>query len=157
MEGWTALRGPFGDADATGEAREAFVDVRFGRLDLRLGRQIVAWGRADGVNPTDNVTAEDLTLLAPEDDDRRLGTTAARASYYLGGVSVTGLWLPEFRAHRFALPAPPGGLTFVQDGPDWPADQWAMRIEQTGRIGRLVALLLQRPRPLAGPRASKRP
>ena len=60
-------------------------------LDVRAGRQIIAWGRADGLNPTDNLTGEDLTLLAPDDDDRRLGTTALRASYYLGDVSVRHL------------------------------------------------------------------
>jgi hypothetical protein len=113
--------------------REAFVDVRFGKLDVRAGRQIFAWGRADGVNPTDNLTGEDLTLLAPDDDDRRLGTTAVRASYYFGDVSVSALWLPEFRGHRFPLPAPPPGMDFVRDVREWPADQWAVRVEQTGR------------------------
>jgi hypothetical protein len=132
VEGWTALSGPAGEGDATGELREAFADLRFGRLDVRVGRQIIAWGRADGVNPTDNLTGEDLTLLAPEDDDRRLATTALRASYYLGDVSFTGYWLPEFRGHRFPLPPAPG-LTFVRESPEWPGDQWAIRAEQTGR------------------------
>jgi hypothetical protein len=132
-EGWLALRGPMGDSDVTGELREAFVDVRFGKLDVRAGRQIFAWGRADGVNPTDNLTGEDLTLLAPDDDDRRLGTTAVRASYYLGDVSVSALWLPEFRGNRFPLPAPPPGMDFVREEREWPADQWAVRVEQTGR------------------------
>jgi hypothetical protein len=132
IEGWTALRGPADDGDATGELREAFVDLRFGRLDVRAGRQIIAWGRADGLNPTDNLTGEDLTLLAPDDDDRRLAATAVRASYYLGHVSVAGLWLPEFRGHRFPLPSAPG-VTVVRDRPEWPGDQWALRVEQTGR------------------------
>lgn len=132
-EGWVALSGPAGDSDAKGDLREAFVDLRFGQLDLRIGRQIFAWGRADGVNPTDNLTGEDLTLLAPDDDDRRRGTTALRASYYFGDVSVTGLWLPEFRGHRFPLPAPPPGMSFVRDAREWPGDQWAVRVEQTGR------------------------
>jgi hypothetical protein len=131
IEGWTALRGPASNGDATGELREAFVDLRFGRLDVRVGRQIVAWGRADGVNPTDNLTGEDLTLLTPDDDDRRLGTTALRVSYYWGDVSFTGVWLPEFRGHRFPLPPAPG-MTVVRERPEWPADQWALRAEQTG-------------------------
>src|SRR5688572_7320253 len=132
IEGWTALRGPASDGEATGEVREAFVDFRFGQLDVRVGRQIIAWGRADGVNPTDNLTGEDLTLLTPDDDDRRLGTTAVRASYYLGGLSFAGIWLPEFRGHRFPLPPAPG-MTLIHERPDWPGDQWALRAEQTGR------------------------
>jgi len=132
-EGWTALRGPLEAGNATGELREAFVDLRLGRLDLRAGRQIIAWGRADGVNPTDNLSGQDLTLLVPDDVERRLGTTAVRASYYLGDVSLSGVWLPEFRGHEFALPAPPAGITYVREDQQWPADQWAMRAEQTGR------------------------
>jgi hypothetical protein len=132
-EGWTSLRGPLESGDATGEVREAFVDVRLGRLDVRAGRQIIAWGRADGLNPTDNLSGQDLTLLVPDDADRRLGTTAVRASYYAGDLSFTAVWLPEFRGHQFALPAPPTGVSFVRDGERWPGDQWAVRAEQTGR------------------------
>ena len=131
-EGWTALRGPLENGDAAAELREAFVDLRVGRLDMRAGRQIIAWGRADGVNPTDNLSGQDLTLLAPDDADRRLGTTAVRASYYVGDVSLTGVWLPEFRGHQFALPRP-AGVSLVHDDERWPGDQWAVRVEQTGR------------------------
>jgi hypothetical protein len=132
-EGWAALRGPLEDGKATGELREAFVDLRMGRLDIRAGRQILAWGRADGVNPTDNLSGQDLRLLVPDDADRRLGATAVRASYYVRDVSFTGVWLPEFRGHEFALPAPPPGVAFVREGTRWPGHQWAMRVEQTGR------------------------
>ena len=132
-EGWVALRGPLSDGDATGELREAYVDLRLGKLDLRAGRQIIAWGRADGINPTDILSGQDFGLLAPDDADRRLGTTAARASYYVGDVSVMGVWLPEFRGHEFALPAPPPGIQIVQGGRRWPGNQWAVRAEQTGR------------------------
>jgi uncharacterized protein DUF1302 len=131
-EGWAALRGPPESADATVELREAFVALALGALDVRLGRQVLAWGRADGVNPTGNLAAEDLTLLTPDDADRRLGTTAVVASYFVGGVSVSGLWLPEFRGHRFPLPTGGGGGSFVRDHPEWPGDQWAVRVERTG-------------------------
>src|SRR5688572_25722378 len=45
-EGWGALRGPAGDGEAVIELRETFVDAALGGLDLRVGRQIVVWGRA---------------------------------------------------------------------------------------------------------------
>jgi predicted porin len=84
------------------------------------------------VNPTDNLSGQDLTLLVPDDADRRLGATAVRASYLIGGVSVGGVWLPEFRGHEFALPAPPPGVVFARESDQWPGDQWALRVEQTG-------------------------
>lgn len=130
-EGWGALRGPPEDGDASAELREAYLTATFGSLDLRLGRQIVAWGRADGINPTGNLAAEDLTLLTLEDGDRRLGTTTAAATWYFGDVAVSGLWIPEFRGHRFPLPAA-GGALFVRDVREWPGDQWALRVERTG-------------------------
>ncbi|MDF2773119.1 MAG: hypothetical protein K0S86_2614 [Geminicoccaceae bacterium] len=130
-EGWVAVRGPVDDADATAELREAYVTVALGNLDVRAGRQILAWGRADGVNPTGNLAAEDLTLLTPDDADRRLGATAATVSYYLGGLSISGVWLPEFRGHRIALPDG-GGMSFDETKRAWPGDQWALRAEHTG-------------------------
>src|SRR5262245_48811079 len=33
-EGWTALRGPLEHGEAAGELREAYIDLRFGRLDV---------------------------------------------------------------------------------------------------------------------------
>src|SRR5690625_3016950 len=37
---------------ATMDLDEAYVDVYLHDADLRLGRQIVSWGTADGLNPT---------------------------------------------------------------------------------------------------------
>ena len=133
VEGWTALRGRREDGRAAAEMREAFMDLRIGRLDVRAGRQIIAWGRADGINPTNNLAGEDLTLLTPDDEDRRRGSTAVRGSYYAGDVSLTAIWMPEFRPHRFPLPAAPPGRRVVRGAVPWPGDQWALRAEQTGR------------------------
>jgi hypothetical protein len=132
FEGWAALRGPADDAKHRAEAREAFLDLRLGPLDVRVGRQIIVWGRADGLNPTDNLNAKDFTLLTPDEDDQRIGTTAVRASYYLGDIGLTGVWSPEFRPHRFPLPRMQG-VTVDHDFQSWPGHQWAARVEQTGR------------------------
>jgi hypothetical protein len=132
FESRSAVRGPIDEGRTSSDVREAFVNLKFGRLDIRAGRQIIAWGRADGINPTDNLTGEDLRLLAPEDDDRRIGAAAIRASYYFGDVSLTGIWLPEFAPHRFPIPSAPG-LTVRTAAKRWVGEQWAARVEQTGR------------------------
>jgi len=131
VDGWTALRGPFDDGRAGGELREGFVTLTSGPIEIRAGRQIIAWGRADGINPTDNLTAQDLTLLAPDDSDRRLGATAVRFSYAHRDVSATAIWLPEFRSHRIPVPTLLGDLPESES--EWGAKQFAVRIEQTGR------------------------
>src|SRR5262245_22556421 len=132
FEGRSLLRGPLERGNSSTVVREAFINLKLGKLDVRAGRQIIAWGRADGLNPTDNLTGEDLTLMATEDDDRRLGATAVRASYYAGDVSLTGIWLPEFTPHRFPLPTAPG-LVYNAQVDHWPGKTWAVRAEQTGR------------------------
>lgn len=132
-EGWGALQGPADDGDAVIELREAFLDAALGALDLRVGRQIVVWGRADGVNPTGNLAAEDFTVLTPDDADRRLGAAITTASYHVGDLEVSARWIPEFRGHRFPLPSA-SGTTFIAEREEWPGDQWALRVERIGGV-----------------------
>jgi len=40
------------------ELREAYADLYLGPFDLRAGQQIIAWGRADGIHPTNNPTPQ---------------------------------------------------------------------------------------------------
>jgi hypothetical protein len=93
------------------------------------------WGRADRINPTDNLTPRDFTLLVPEEDDQRFGTPAARATLQApAGLSVTGIWLPVFTPHRIPL-APEPGVTFRELRPSVASSraQWAAKIERTGQ------------------------
>jgi len=119
-----ALAGAWGDAfsevrvrggslnDGTGaevDLREAYVDLYLGPLDIRFGRQIVAWGRADALNPTDNVTPRDMAVRSSVEDDRRMGNMVLRAILNVDKVRIEGIWVPFFRATRmpdFSLPGP---------------------------------------------------
>lgn len=132
VDGWVSLRRDQQGFEDAGDIREAFADLRLGPVDLRVGRQIIAWGRADGINPTDQLTGKDIARLVPEDDERRLGTTAVRAGYFRGGFSASGFWLPEFRPGRLPLPSRPGDPAIVQKFPSWPGSQFALRLERTG-------------------------
>lgn len=57
---------------------EGYVTAHFANADVRIGKQIVAWGRADGINPTDNLTPHDFTVLLPFEEDQRFGTLALK-------------------------------------------------------------------------------
>ena len=52
--------------------REAYVNAYVGPFDFRIGHQVVVWGRADGWNPTDNITPKNMLIRSPIEDDRRL-------------------------------------------------------------------------------------
>ncbi|MFQ5799404.1 MAG: DUF1302 family protein, partial [Bacteroidota bacterium] len=75
---------------------EAYVDVYgflFENLDLRVGKQRLAWGTADKLNPTDNINPDDFSDLVNFTD--KIPTWAITGTYYLGNVTLTGVWLPS--------------------------------------------------------------
>jgi hypothetical protein len=78
------------------DLREAYVNLYAGPLDLRLGQQIIVWGRADAVNPTNNLTPSDLRIHSPNEDDRRLGNFAARAFLNFHPFRLEGVWVPLY-------------------------------------------------------------
>jgi hypothetical protein len=89
------------------DLREAYVNLYAGPLDLRLGKQIVVWGRADALNPTSNVTPVDFRIHSPVEDDRRVGNVGARAFLNFSPVRIEGVWMPLFSATELPpLPLP---------------------------------------------------
>ena len=132
VEGYLNREDPFGTRHNTSRLREAYVEGRSGDWDFRFGKQIIAWGRADRFNPTDNLTPRDFTLLAPDIDEDRFGSVAAKASWNINSsMSLTGVWLPRFRPHVFAFAAQPG-VTVDRDIPG-SARQWAVKLDQSGK------------------------
>lgn len=102
------LRFNFGknDEDLFGQFdfREAYFDLYFGNVDLRLGKQIVSWGKTDGLNPTDNITPMDYTYRSPYPDDRRMGNYLARMKYrFQGDLGVEAIWIPFYEASVLPL------------------------------------------------------
>ena len=80
--------------------REGFVEYDFSDFSWRAGRQIIAWGRADRINPTDSLSTRDFTALLPQDSEQRNGINAVQARYHIDNLSsFTGV-LAEFEAHR---------------------------------------------------------
>lgn len=131
-EGWVRNQDLFHDEATDGALREAYLNASVQDMDLRIGKQLIVWGRADRINPTDNLTPRDFTLLVPEDDDQRLGAVAVKATYYLAGLGLTGIWLPDFKPHTIPLERVPG-VILRERRPGDAFAQWAARIEQTGK------------------------
>lgn len=89
---------------------EAYLDLFFSNVDLRIGKQILLQGKADAVNPSDLITPWDYTDIL-DTDDERIGITALRLRYYPGNWMVETVLVPTFTASR--LP-PPNSRWFPQ-------------------------------------------
>ncbi len=133
-DGWLMNDNLFSARATNALLREGYLDLRFGPLDLRVGQQIIAWGRADRLNPTDNLTSRNFTLLVPEDNDQRTGTTGIQATYHLGGISVIGLWLPTFQPNIIPIQTPRDPFVLLpRQLPTEPVSQFAFKVDQTER------------------------
>ena len=99
-----------GEVTVEPDLREGYINLYLGPVDLRVGHQVIIWGRADGVNPTNNLTPMDMKLLSPYEDDMRLANLAVRAHLNLEIIPVRWevVWVPFYRPTRlpnFQLPA----------------------------------------------------
>ncbi|HEX9391762.1 MAG TPA: DUF1302 family protein [Usitatibacteraceae bacterium] len=103
-------------AETRGQVLEGYATAHFEKADLRIGRQIVAWGRADGINPTDNLTPRDYVVLLPFEDDQRFGTTAVKLDAFLSQEhTVTIFVTPFFEPSK--IPLPTTGSTLIETKP----------------------------------------
>ncbi len=120
-----------GDTQST--LLEGYVTAHFEHADLRIGKQIVAWGRADGINPTDNLTPHDYQVLLPFEEDQRFGTTAVKLDAYLSThYTFTLFTTPYFLPSK--LPFPSGGATLVETRPDrhWSDSEVGLKLNRVG-------------------------
>ena len=109
--------------------RETYLDFDSGVLSLRLGKQIIAWGRADKINPTDSFSTRDFTQLTADDEDQRLGVVAAKLRYAITpALSLTGV-VARFSAST----TPSGSLPANLTPPNEPTRaDWAVKIDRNG-------------------------
>ncbi|NCC99086.1 MAG: hypothetical protein EOL95_05190 [Bacteroidia bacterium] len=83
--------------------REAFFRYNTEKWDLKVGRQIITWGVADGIRVTDLVSPMDYTeFLAQDYDDIRIPENGFRLKYLHPKFNVEGVFIPV--AEFFQLP-----------------------------------------------------
>jgi hypothetical protein len=87
-------------SDKTGfELREAYVEYVSEKCDMRLGRQIIVWGKADGLQITDVISPMDLTeFLARDFDDIRTPVDALKFRLLWEKVNFEVVWVPVFKS-----------------------------------------------------------
>lgn len=76
---------------------ETYVDYYSGKFDIRTGIQVISWGSAYQINPTNNINPYDLSEEAAFIPEERLGVMAIRAKYYpINNFTITGVIIPYF-------------------------------------------------------------
>ena len=91
------------------DIREAYLNLNLGKFDFRVGEQIVLWGRADGFNPTNNVTPQDFCVFSPEEDDKRLGNFAVKGVFNPYPFRIEVDWVPVYKSSLFPFIGNPMG------------------------------------------------
>ena len=116
------------DYGLEGELLEGYAVIHLSGLDLRVGKQNVAWGRADGINPTDNLTPRNYRVMLPYEEDQRFGVWGVRAIAALPrGLTLSLFASPDFEPHKVPLPA--GGLQVDRRLPENGLRNWVAGIK----------------------------
>jgi len=79
------------------EFREAFIDLYafpLHNVDIRIGKQRIAWGTADKFNPTDNINPDKLDDIYEFGD--HFGSTAFNIKWYSGQFTTQLIYTPTF-------------------------------------------------------------
>ncbi len=101
----------FQDISPAVDFEEAYFDVFLRSVDLRIGKQKVAWGKLDRTQPNDLINPLTYSNPLVEDEaERKIGVPALQASYYLPATPflppegrVTAIWVPRYVPYRFPL------------------------------------------------------
>jgi len=117
---------------------ESYLDI-YGfltdKLDLRIGRQRNAWGKADRLNPTDNLNSHDFTDLVHFYD--RVPSWAVKGTWYFnGGTQLAGIWMPSLDPSLF----PKGTASLFTGMPAGYTDSLSMPARTLGKS--MIALRL---------------
>ncbi len=87
---------------------EGYLDYYFNNVDLRIGRQIITWGKADGLTVT-NLINDQNQVQRPfvDPDDRFIASDAFKINYFLDSGTIEGV---------LSLPPEASDLDFEQPG-----------------------------------------
>ena len=120
---------------------DTYIQGRITRdIDLKVGRQIVVWGKSDSIRITDVINPLDNRLPGMTDiEDLRLPTTMAKIDYYIGKWNLSAMIIGESRIFLEAAPrgeyfpvdsifpsAPNPFIELVQVSSSWKNTQYAL-------------------------------
>lgn len=85
--------------------REAYIDINGTNFDLRVGQQMIVWGRSDAAQIHDIITPMDLSEFLTQDfTDLRTGVTAINLTFYRSSNSFQFVAIPIYSPSNLAKP-----------------------------------------------------
>jgi len=79
--------------------KETYANLSLEHIELKLGKQIINWGVADEIKPTDYFKRYDYTDILRKEEE---GIFAFRATYQLGRANIDFVWAPVFDTDRIS-------------------------------------------------------
>jgi hypothetical protein len=99
--------------------REAFMEYNGQSWGFKAGRQIIIWGKADGLRITDVISPLDLTeFLAQDYDDIRMPVNGIVVSKFSNNWDLDLVCVPVFESYIFPGPGNPWALDYSAMGTD---------------------------------------
>ena len=83
------------------DLEEYYAEFNFSSFDLKVGKQIFSWGKADGFNPTDNLNPRDYVDLFVEEE--KIGVPAINLLYYWNDFTFDLIFIPTYTPTRLPL------------------------------------------------------
>ncbi|MFN8543750.1 MAG: DUF1302 family protein [Candidatus Binatia bacterium] len=94
----------FQDISPATDVEEAYADLHYRALDVRVGKQKFFWGRLDRFSPTDVLTPRRWTdPFLTDEKDAKVGIPALQASYFPPDL---GTWATDLKAGLAWVPVP---------------------------------------------------
>lgn len=104
------------------ELRELYVEANPGDLYLRIGKQQIVWGTADGLKVLDVVNPQSFReFILADFEDSRIPLWALNAETRLGSTDVQFILIPEQTYHQIPGPDSPFAITAPRFSPPIPA------------------------------------
>ncbi len=100
---YLSLKGKYDNLKNKGkfDLDEAFTALYFPTTDLTIGKQVINWGTADGINPTNNINPINISSFT---EGKLTGepVLSAQASYFGENVDITGVIIFDFLPQNLA-------------------------------------------------------
>jgi len=88
------------------DLRELYLSWYLSFGEIRIGKQIHAWGSTDGNSPIDNLNAKDYYYFFESGADQKLGSFSTAADFYLGSWKLGFTFSPIHQTSRLPLNDP---------------------------------------------------